>query len=52
MEKLNNILESIVMVVQDKEVQYPEEYILSELRNYIKDEELVKALYEDIKEML
>lgn len=52
MKKLNDILESIVLTIQDEEVQYPEEYALSELRNYIKDEELIKALYEDIKEML
>jgi hypothetical protein len=52
MKKLNDILESIVLTIQDEEVQYPEEYALSELRKYIKDEELIKALYEDIKEML
>lgn len=52
---MNNLierLEKIVDVVQDEEVQFPEEYILSELRNIFKEEEVVQAVKKDLMQML
>lgn len=52
---MNNLierLEKIVDVAQDEEVQFPEEYILSELRNIFKEEEVVQAVKKDLMQML
>ena len=52
MEELTKRLDSILQVVQDEEVIYKDEYILSELRNIFKDKEIIEAIYKDLKEML
>lgn len=52
---MNNLierLEKIVDVAQDEEVQFPEEYILSELRNIFKEEVVVQAVKKDLMQML
>ena len=50
MKELQERLEKIVMNIED--VQYPEEYLLYELREIFKDEEIVQKVEEELMQML
>ena len=50
MKELQERLEKIVMNMED--VQYPEEYLLYELREIFKEEETVQAIKKELLENL